>query len=66
MSAPADRATQARRLRAAGYAHVAGWVPLEYAAQVEATAAQHRAAVEKLAASARPRGRPRKPAAADQ
>lgn len=56
-----------RRLERAGYAHVAGWVPVEYARSMQALVEQHREDVATIVAEpARlkgwPKGKPRKPA----
>ena len=47
-----------RRLEAAGYVHVSGWVPAAYAAKVAQQIEMHREDVEKAAEVVKPRGRP--------
>jgi hypothetical protein len=55
-----DRKSQKRRLERAGFVHVAVWLPVAYAARVEAQADTYRADVQRvLDEPVRPRGRPR-------
>ena len=54
-----DRKTKARRLEAAGYVALSGWVPAAYAAKVMQQVEMHREDVERIAEEERPRGRPK-------
>lgn len=52
------RTTRARRLEAAGYAYVQGWVPVEYAADVMEVVDHYTKNVEDIATTLGKRGRP--------
>lgn len=55
------RITKARRLDAAGFAAVQGWLPKGRAEAIMREVERHREEVERIAAEApRPRGRPKK------
>jgi hypothetical protein len=55
-----DRKAKQRRMKDAGFVHVAVWLPVAYAARVEAQADTYRAEVQRaLDEPVRPRGRPR-------
>lgn len=56
----ADRQTRRRRLEAAGYASLSGWIPKAEAGRVMQQVEKHREDVDAIMkAPPRPRGRPR-------
>jgi hypothetical protein len=55
-----DRKVKAQRLEAAGYSHVAGWLPASRAARIAAEIAAHAAEAERIAETPGTPGRPRK------
>lgn len=53
------RNTKRQRLEAAGYIHVAGWLPTMKALVVEANIASHREEVHRIAETHKSSGRPK-------
>ena len=53
-----DRKTRARRLEAAGYVYVSGWLPAKVAADVILDCALYAAEAERIASEPMERGRP--------
>lgn len=55
-----DRKTHKRRLEAAGYTFVSGWLPATVAVMVDAMIKQHLKDVARISSKSLPRGRSKK------